>query len=95
MAVSIPNPVESLDPNALLAQVITTLLIWGGAIALLFIIFGGFRYIISLGNPESVEKARSTVLYAVLGLILIFLAYLIVAYVLNNLLGVSAAYRLG
>lgn len=91
----IPNPLESFEPGNILAQVINTLLVWGGAVALLFIILGGFRYIISMGNPEGVEKARNTVLYAILGLILIFLSYLIVAYLLDDLLGVKPAYQIG
>lgn len=91
----IPNPLIAFEPTSIFAQVINTLLLWGGAVALLFIIIGGFRFIISMGNPEGVEKARNTVLYAILGLILIFLSYLIVAYLLADLLGVKPAYRIG
>lgn len=91
----IPNPLTPSDPGSVLASVINSLLVWGAAIAVLFIIIGGFRYIISMGNQEGVEKARNTVLYAVLGLILIFVAYLIVAYLLGSLLGVKPAYQLG
>lgn len=91
----IPNPLLEFDPGNILAQVVNSLLLWGGAVALLFIIIGGFRFIISMGNPEGVEKARHTVLYAVLGLIIIFVAYLIVAYLLADLLQVKPAYRIG
>ena len=90
----VPNPLLEFEPSNIMANIINTLLVWGGAVALLFIIFGGFRYIISMGNPESVEKARNTVVYAILGLVLIFLAYLIVAYLLDDLLGVKPAYRI-
>ncbi len=90
----IPNPIQSIEPGNLLADLINTLLVYGAIIAVLFIIFGGFRYIVSLGNPEGVEKARNTVLYAILGLIIMFLAYLVVAYLLADLLGVKPAYRL-
>lgn len=91
----IPNPLVSDDPGSILGQVVGTLLVWAGAVALLFIIIGGFRYIISGGNTENVEKARNTVLYAILGLIIVFLSYLAVAYLLNDLLGVQPAYQLG
>lgn len=91
----IPNPLIAFEPTSVFANVINTLLLWAGAIALLFIIIGGFRFIISMGNAEGVEKARNTVLYAILGLILIFLAYLIVGYLLGDLLGVRPAYRIG
>jgi len=90
----VPNPLLEFEPGNILGQIINFLLVWAAAIALLFIILGGFRYIFSMGNPEGVEKARNTVLYAILGLILIFVAYLIVAYLLSDLLGVKPAYQL-
>src|SRR6266480_4387403 len=93
--ISIPNPIDAFDPNSLFGRIVDGLLVWAGAVALLFIILGGFRYMISLGNPESVDKARQTVLYAILGLIIIFVSYLIVSYLLGNLIGVNPAYRLG
>ncbi|MSU76117.1 hypothetical protein EXS54_01440 [Patescibacteria group bacterium] len=90
----IPNPLLSFEPGNVLAQVINTLLLWGGAVALVFIIIGGFRFIISMGNPEGVEKARHTVMYAILGLIIIFVAYIIVAYILDDFLGVKPSYQI-
>lgn len=93
-APDIPNPVTTFEPGGLLAQVINTLLVWGAAITVLFIIIGGFRYVVSMGNQEGVEKARQTVLYAVLGLLIIFLAYLAVSYLLSGFLGVKPAYQL-
>lgn len=90
----VPNPLTATSPGNIFVDVINTLFVWGAAVALLFIIIGGFRYIISMGNPEGAEKARNTVLYAILGLILIFTSYLIVAYLLDDLLGVKPAYQL-
>lgn len=91
---SIPNPVDNLELGQLLGQVINFLLVWGGAVAILFVIIGGFRYIVSMGNQEGVEKARQTVLYAILGLIIIFLSYLAIAYLMGDILSVKPAYRL-
>lgn len=39
-----------------------------GYIALFFILIGGFRFITGGDNPGSVEKARNTILHAVIGL---------------------------
>lgn len=91
---AIPNPVEGLQLGQLLGQLINTLLIWAAAVTILFIIFGGFRFIISSGNAESVDRARQTVVYAILGMVIVFLAYLAVNYILSDLLQVSPAYRL-
>lgn len=55
-----------------------------GAIALLFITIGGFRYVMSQGDPQGVEKAKSTILYAVIGLIVAILAQVIVSFVIGK-----------
>lgn len=47
-----------------------------------FVIFGGFKYLISQGDKKKLEDARHTILFSVVGLILIFLAFLIVNVVL-------------
>ena len=47
-------------------------------ICLLFIVIGGLLYIFSLGNPENLTKAKNTILWALGGLALVFLAWLIV-----------------
>ncbi|MBU6447783.1 hypothetical protein KGQ24_03010 [Patescibacteria group bacterium] len=61
-------------------------------IAVLFIIIGGFQYVTSSGNQEQAEKGRSTVVYAVIGLVIAILAYTIVSVVNNSVkdLGSSA-----
>ncbi len=91
---TIPNPVTAFQPGDLLGNIINALLLWGGAIAVLFVMIGGFRYIFSMGNEEGADKARQTVLYAILGLIIIFLAYLAVSYLLNTFLNVKPSYRI-
>jgi heme O synthase-like polyprenyltransferase len=47
-------------------------------VAMFFIIFGGFKFLTSGGDPKQVEGARKTLTYAIIGLILIFLAFAII-----------------
>ena len=54
-----------------------------GVVAVIMIIFGGFRYITSGGNDSSVTSAKNTILYAVIGLIIVALAQLLVRFVLK------------
>ena len=54
-----------------------------GIVAVLMIIFGGFRYITSGGNDTSVTSAKNTILYAIIGLIIVALAQLLVHFVLR------------
>jgi len=63
--------------NAILAIV--------GVVAMLFLIIGGFQYITSAGNPESVGKAKTTILYAIIGLIVVILSWAIVNFVITNI----------
>lgn len=60
-----------------------------GAIAIIMIIYGGFRYITSGGDSNSVGNAKNTLIYAVVGLIIVALAQIIVRFVLNQTSGVS------
>lgn len=89
----IDNPVRSPDLGAVLAAVIKALLLFAGAVAVLFLIIGGFRYVISAGNAEQVEAAKKTILYAVLGLIVIFLAFVLVQ-LIQNYLGVEGGFTI-
>jgi hypothetical protein len=57
-----------------------------GGVSLLFIIIGGFRYITAGGNEESATEGKKTVLYAVVGLVVVLLAVTIVNVVVNLLL---------
>jgi len=56
-----------------------------GLAAVLMIIVGGFRYITSGGNDASVTSAKNTILYAIIGLVVVALAQLIVRFTLNKL----------
>jgi hypothetical protein len=66
-------------------KIINILSILVGAIAVIMIIFGGFRYVTSGGSDSSVSSAKNTILYAVIGLIIVALAQVIVHFVLNNI----------
>ena len=48
------------------------------AIAVLFLIIGGFWYITSAGNEETAEKGKGTVINAIIGIVIIVLSYIIV-----------------
>ena len=52
------------------------------AIALfIMLLVGGFKYITSGGNPKSLESARKTLTYAILGMVLVASAYLILRFI--------------
>ena len=59
-----------------------TLIFLVGAIAVLFLIIGGLRYVISNGDPKSVEAAKNTILYAIVGIIIAILSFAAVQFVI-------------
>jgi len=56
-----------------------------GALAILFVVIGGFRYIISNGDPKAVEQAKKTILYAAIGLFVAISGEAVVTYALKLL----------
>ncbi len=58
-------------------------------IAVLFLIIGGFWYITSAGNEETAAKGKSTVINAIIGIVIIILSYVIINVVSNLVSGGS------
>ena len=57
-----------------------------GIVAVIFIVVGGFQYMTSSGDPSKTKKAKDTILYACIGLIVCALAFAIVNFVLASIL---------
>jgi len=66
--------------------VVNVLLFLIGAISVIMLIIGGIRYTISAGDSSNVTAAKNTIMYAIIGLIVAFLAYAIVNWVLSALI---------
>ena len=49
------------------------------------IVIGGFRYVISSGNDQAVSGAKNTIIFALVGLVIVALAQFIVHFVIGNL----------
>lgn len=56
-----------------------------GGVAVLIITVAGLFYVISLGNPQATNKAKNTILYALIGLGVCIFAFTIVRYVIGQL----------
>ncbi len=65
---------------------VVTVLLWAsGIISVIMIIVGGIMYSVAAGDPGKITKAKDTVLYAVIGLVVSILAYTIVNFVLTKI----------
>lgn len=76
---------NSTNLMSFIEQIINILLFIIGAVAVLAIIIGGIRYVVSGGDPKATTAARDTILYAVIGLIVAFMAYAIVKFIVNQM----------
>lgn len=56
-----------------------------GSVALLMIVLAGFKYITAQGEPDKLNKAKDTIIYAAIGLAISLSAYTIVTTVINRL----------
>lgn len=71
------------DAQKVLVDIADFALAFGSVAAIIFLILGGYRYITSQGNRDHVDAARRQVLYSVIGLILLFVSYVIVVTVIK------------
>lgn len=74
----VQNPITAPTFADLVERIITGFLGVAGTIALMMIIINGFRYIFAGGNEEQTESAKAGLQWAVIGLVIIALAYVIV-----------------
>lgn len=72
------NEKFNADPKVVIGNIINYFLWFVGAIALAFVIYGGILYITSGGDSEKTTKARNTLMYAVLGIIVVVISAAIV-----------------
>jgi hypothetical protein len=75
---------EEDNVNKVVALVINIFSVVVGIIAVIMIVYGGFRYITSGGDTTKITSARNTILYAIIGLIIVALAQFIVKFVLEK-----------
>lgn len=75
---TIPVPKTNVDPKNVVVNIINYALFFIGALALIFVIYGGILFVTSGGDAEKTTKARNTLLYAIIGVIVVVLAYAIV-----------------
>jgi hypothetical protein len=63
--------------SCLFGKIVTYALGFAGIVLFILLISAGFKYITSGGDPKAVEGAKKTLTYAIAGLIVILLSYLI------------------
>lgn len=76
-------PTASFD--ATFPNIVSTVLGIAILLSVLFVVIGGFKYTTSNGSSEGIKKAKDTILYAIIGLVISLSAYVIVQFVLETI----------
>jgi len=77
------NPIAKFDSIAKFVNLlIPIMMIGGGLITLVMLLYGAFMYLTSEGNADKIKKSQAVLMYAVIGLFLI-----VVSFVLTKVIG--------
>lgn len=76
---------DLFGPTGIFKTIANTLIFLVGAIAVLFLIIGGLRYVVSNGDAKNVTAAKDTILYAIVGIVVAILSYAAVQFVIGAL----------
>ncbi len=66
-------------------EIFNKVFVWAGIIAVIMVIYGGIQYITSTGNPQGITKAKTTILYSIIGLLVVLFASAIVNVVVSGI----------
>lgn len=78
------QPADLFGNSGVFSEISSVLLFIVGAVAVIMIVIGGLRYVISGGDATQVQAAKNTILYALIGVIVAILAYAAVNFVINS-----------
>ena len=73
------------EPGGIFQIIANILLFLVGAISVIMLIIGGVRYVISGGDQNQVTGAKNTIMYAIIGIVVAFLAFAAVNFVVTQL----------
>ncbi len=82
---TLPNPLGMTDISLLAGRIIKAVLGLVGVFALVMFIYGGILWMSSSGSEEKIKKGKETLVWAVLGLALIFFSYAILEFLFQVL----------
>mgnify|MGYP001018862942 CR=1 FL=1 len=74
---------NGISIDTAIKSIVNIMLFLLGAIAVIMIVIGGIRYTTSNGDSNSINSAKNTILYAVIGLVVAILAFAIVNFILD------------
>lgn len=83
--VSLTNPIGTSDVPTLIGKIISAVLGVIGSLALLMVIYGGFTWMLAAGSSEKIKKGRDIIVWAMIGIVIIFTSYALVTFVITSI----------
>lgn len=81
---NLTNPLSVSSVPQLIGNIINGVLGVVGSLALLMFIYGGFTWMLSGGNSSAVERGKNILMWAAIGLVVIFMSYALVSFVITT-----------
>lgn len=78
---------DDTDLVTAVSNIISAVIAVLGIVCVIVMIIGGINYMTSSGDSGKVKKAKDTILYGLIGLVVCVLAFAIVNFVIGNILG--------
>jgi hypothetical protein len=79
------------DPRVIAASVVNIMLGFLGIIAVLIILFGGFKWMTAGGNEDAIDQAKKMMTAGVIGLVIVLAAFGLAQFVINALYDATGA----
>ncbi|MBQ3464723.1 hypothetical protein IJH15_00665 [Candidatus Saccharibacteria bacterium] len=73
------------NPTTLVSSMISWVIGMAGVISAIFLVYGGISYITSAGDANKLQKAKNTIMYALIGMAIVALSSVITAFVSNTI----------
>ena|SRR3972149_677610 len=78
---AVGDPAKLSDLNKVFENVVNVALAFAGIVLFVMLIIGGFRYITAGGDPKGIEGAKKTLTYAIAGIVLVAVSFLILNFI--------------
>ena len=78
---AVGDPAKLSDLNKVFENVVNVALAFAGIVLFVMLIIGGFKYITAGGDPKGIEGAKKTLTYAIAGIVLVAVSFLILNFI--------------
>lgn len=83
------SPVPFADLIAFLVSFLNLVISISALLAVCYLVYAGFLYMLSRGEGDRAEKAQKVIIYTLIGLVIVFISPLVIRFILNNIINAT------